>query len=595
MAASNIKEVVRQLPNQPGVYKFFNKESTLIYVGKAKNLKKRVSSYFNRSNQANFKTKKMASEVEAIEFTIVNSEFDALLLENNLIKQNQPKYNIQLRDDKSYPHILVKNERFPRIFSTRRITPNDGDYYGPYTSVKAMNNVLELIRDLYTIRTCNLNLSKENIEKKKLKVCLEYHLGNCKGPCEGFQSEEDYIEEIEHAEHILKGNIGMVRQHFKEQMQKNAEALRYEQAQRYKDKLELLEKFQSKSLVVNQKITSLDVFTIVSDEKRAYVNFLSIKDGAIVVAETTEVKKKLNEDNEKILGLLIVSLREEFGSNGKTILTNIPVGLPLENVEFIVPKIGDKKKLVELSLKNALFLKKDRLSQSATNKTKQNRVLLELQESLQLKNIPKHIECFDNSNLQGSNPVASMVCFRNGKPAKKDYRHFNIKTVTGPDDFASMKEIVFRRYGRLLNEEKPLPDLIIIDGGKGQLSAACEALKSLKVYGQIPIIGIAKRLEEIYFPEDSYPLHLQKKSESLKLIQKLRDEAHRFAITFHRSKRSKQQVENKLEKIEGIGPKTADKLLSTFKSVRKISLAPDEEIEKIVGKKKAQIVIQALK
>ncbi|WKN33649.1 excinuclease ABC subunit UvrC [Porifericola rhodea] len=584
-----------KLPDQPGVYKFYNNQHDLIYVGKAKSLKKRVSSYFNRSAGSSRKTRKMVSEINTIEFTIVNSEFDALLLENSLIKKNQPKYNILLKDDKSYPYILLTRERFPRIIPTRRMVPNAGNYFGPFASVKAMNNILDLIRNLYTIRTCRYDLSEENILSGKFKVCLEYHIGNCKGPCENLQSEQDYNRDIEQAANILKGNLGVARTYFKERMQEAAEALEFEQAQLYKDKIELLSKYQAKSLVVNPQIGDTDVFTIVSDGKIAFINYLKVNKGSIVLTKTIEVKKKLDEPDEEIIALMIVELRNKYLSSAKDLLTNIDIAIEIEGVNIIIPKIGDKRKLVDMSIKNVLFYKKERYSQTQTTKQKENRVLVTLKEDLRMKDIPMHIECFDNSNIQGTNPVASMVCFKNGKASKKDYRKFNIKTVVGPDDFGSMQEVVFRRYSRLKNEDLPMPDLIVIDGGKGQLNAATKALKELDLYGSIPIIGIAKRLEEIYTPEDPYPLHIDKKSESLKLLQRIRDEAHRFAITFHRQKRSISALKTELEDIPGIGKKTAMSLLKNFKSLKNIKEADEDSLTSLIGSAKAKAVIQGLK
>ena len=585
---------VNLLPDQPGVYKFYNNDRTLIYVGKAKNLKNRVSSYFNKSKGANRKTRKMAGEVRGIEFTIVNSEFDALLLENSLIKKNQPRYNILLKDDKSYPYILLTNERFPRIIPTRRLIHGQGKYFGPFASVKGMNNILELIRNLYQIRTCRYDLSEKNIQEGKFKVCLEYHIGNCRGPCEGLQSEDEYNAEIEQAANILKGNLGVPRTYFREKMQEAAESLEFELAQQYKLKIELLAKYQAKSLVVNDHIGDTDVFSIVSDDQMAFVNYLKANKGAIVLTKTIEVKKKLDESDEDILALIMVELRERYRSTATEVLTNIEMPVVIEGVAFTIPKIGDKRKLVDMSIKNALYYKRERFNRVQDNKERIHRVVLKLQEDLRLKVPPVHLECFDNSNMQGTHPVASMVCFKNGRPSKKDYRKFNIKTVVGPDDFASMYEIVFRRYKRLLDEEADLPNLIVIDGGKGQLSAACQALKDLGIYGDIPIIGIAKRLEEIYRPEDPYPLHIDKKSESLKLIQRARDEAHRFAITFHRQKRSNAAFRSELEDIKGIGKKTAMSLLKNFKSVKRIKEAEEEELVSLVGPVKAKALKEAL-
>ena len=585
---------VKKIPKKPGVYRFYNKDSVAIYVGKAKNLKSRVSSYFNDLSGQNRKTYKMVSEISHIEFTIVNTEFDALLLENSLIKEYQPKYNILLKDDKSFPYITVVNESFPRVFSTRRVDRRKGKYYGPYTSVRAMKNVLELIRNLYYVRTCNLNLSQENIKAGKFKVCLEYHIGKCKGPCVGLQTEEEYLNDIRLAKDILRGNLVPVRGFFKEQMQQAAEQLDFEGAQLMKDKLELLEKFQSRTVIVNQNLTDIDVFGITSDEKIAYINYVKIANGSIILSKTVEVKKKLEESDHELLAQMVIDLRQRYKSSSKEILSNVDIEYDLD-VESRVPKIGDKRKLVELALKNALFYKKEKLSMAKPEGYREKRVLEQLQDDLKLKSLPEHIECFDNSNLAGSNPVASMVYFKNGKPAKKEYRKYNIKSVTGPNDFASMEEIVFRRYKRLLDEDTPLPDLVVVDGGKGQLSSSVLALKKLGVYGSLPIIGIAKRLEEVYFPNDEFPIHINKKSESLKLLQQIRNEAHRFAITFHRSKRSKSAINSELSQIEGIGDKTAEKLLKHFKSVKKLKAAEHAEIEKIIGKAKAGIVINALK
>lgn len=585
---------IKNFPRKPGVYRFYNKDSVAIYVGKAKDLKARVSSYFNDLSGQNRKTYKMVSEIATVEFTIVNTEFDALLLENSLIKEYQPKYNILLKDDKSFPYITVVKEPFPRIFSTRRVYHEKGKYYGPYTSVRAMKSVLELIRNLYYVRTCNFNLSDDNIKAGKFKVCLEYHIGKCKGPCVGLQSEKEYNNDIQLAQDILKGNLVPVRSYFKEQMQEAAFKMDFEHAQLMKEKLELLEKFQSRTVIVNQNLTDIDAFGITSDDKKAYVNYVKIANGSIILSKTVEVKKKLEECDNEMLGQIVFDLRQRYQSTSKEILTNIEIEYDF-GVETRVPKIGDKKKLVDLALKNALFYKKERLSSVKPSGYREKRILEQLQDDLQLKCLPEHIECFDNSNLGGSHPVASMVYFQKGKPAKKEYRKYNVKTVEGPNDFASMEEIVYRRYKRLLEENMNLPDLVVIDGGKGQLSSAVEALKKLEIYGQIPIIGIAKRLEEIYFPNDEFPIHISKKSESLKLLQHIRDEAHRFAITFHRNKRSKGAIGSALFQIEGIGQKTAEKLLKHFKSVKKLRAADPKEIELVVGKVKAVSVIKGLK
>lgn len=585
-----LKDVVARLPESPGVYRFYSEEDVLIYVGKAKSIRKRVSSYFSKAAGVNRKTLKLVSEIRKIDYTVSNSEFDALLLENNFIKQNQPKYNILLKDDKTFPYICILKERFPRIIYTRKYLPEQGEYFGPYSSVVAMKNVLDLVRKLYTIRTCSLLLSENNILQKKFKICLEYHLGNCKGPCEGLVDDRAYAEEIEQARYILKGNITIVYHHFTEQMKNASSRLEFERAQLYKEKLDTLERFQTKSLVVNKDLTDIEVFTISSDEEYAYVNYLQIREGSIIFSKTIELKKKLDEPDDELLSLTAFELREQIHSTYKTIFSNVPITVLEEGVENVIPKIGDKRKLVELSIKNALELKKEKLLLREGKRSRQKEILTILQKDMKLPTLPSVIECFDNSNLQGTTPVASMVRFVDGKPDKKGYRHFNIKTVEGPDDFASMKEIVGRRYKRLIEEALPLPNLIIVDGGKGQLSSACEALKDLNLYGAIPIAGIAKKLEEIYYPEDPFPLHMSKKSPGLMLLQQIRDEAHRFAITFHRQKRSKSQLTTELEGLEGIGKKTTERLLQHFKSLKKIKEAPLEEIAKIVGHKKASII-----
>jgi excinuclease ABC subunit C len=583
-----LKEVVSRLPESPGIYRFYNDVDELIYVGKAKSIRKRVSSYFNKQAGVNRKTLRLVSEICRIDYTVSNSEFDALLLENNFIKQNQPKYNILLKDDKTFPYICILKERFPRIIYTRKYLPDQGEYFGPYSSVSAMKNVLDLVRKLYTIRTCTLVLSPQNIEQRKFKVCLEYHIGNCKGPCEALQEEPLYLEEIQQARNILKGSVSIVYQYFTDQMKNAALNLEFERAQYYKEKLDTLERFQSKSLVVNRAITDIDVVTISSKEEYAYVNYLQIKEGAIVFSKSVELKKKLDEPDDELLSLAAVEMREQTRSTNATIYSNIPITVLEDNIENTVPKIGDKKKLVDLSLKNALELRKEKELLREGKKSRQREVLGILQKDLQLQTVPITIECFDNSNIQGTTPVASMVRFVEGKPDKKGYRHFNIKTVEGANDFASMKEIVGRRYRRLLDENAALPDLILVDGGKGQLSSAVEALKELGIYGQVPIAGIAKKLEEIYYPEDPVPLLINKKSPGLLLIQQIRDEAHRFAITFHRQKRNKKTLVTELEGLEGIGRKTAEKLLRHFKSVKKIKEAPIAEIETLIGKKKAE-------
>lgn len=585
---------VSKLPSKPGIYKFYSDKGILIYVGKAKDLRKRVASYFQKNLSVGRKTRKLVNETSRIEVALVNSEFDAFLLENSLIKENQPKYNILLKDDKTFPFICVSNEPFPRVYSTRQREVDAGRYYGPYASVRAMKNVLELIRNLYHVRTCNLSLTHQNIQKGKFKICLEYHIGKCKGPCEGLQSEEDYNREIEQVHHILKGNLKPVKDHFDHEMREYAEKLEFEKAEEAKQRLILLDKFQSKSVVVNPNITNIDVFTIVSDEKNGYINYLKIHNGSINQTLNIEVKKKMQEPDDEILSLWIIEIRKQFKSNAAEILTNIPLDTQLGG-DIIIPQRGDKRKLVELSLKNAIYYKKEKSSTHSSQKPRANKILLRLQEDLQLRSLPEHIECFDNSNIQGRHPVAAMVCFRNGKPAKSEYRKFHIKTVDGPDDFASMHEIVRRRYYRLKEEKSPLPDLIVIDGGKGQLNAAIHALQELDLYGSIAIIGIAKRLEEIYFPEDEIPVHIEKKSPSLTLLQQIRNEAHRFAITFHRDKRSAESLKSGLDHIKGIGAKTKIKLLYQYKSISRIRNAPVTELIHLIGEKKTAILLDAIK
>ena len=584
---ADIKEAIQRLPDSPGVYRFYNSEDELIYIGKAKSLKKRVNSYFTKAAGVNRKTIKMVSEITRLEYTVSETEFDALLMENNFIKENQPKYNILLKDDKTFPYICILKERFPRIIYTRKYDPQQGEYFGPYSSVSAMKNVLDLVRKLYSIRTCSLMLTPQNIEQQKFKVCLEYHIGNCKAPCIGAQSEQEYQEEIEQARSILKGDLSVVHQYFKHQMQDAAVNMEFERAQKSKEKLTTLERFQSKSMVVNRSLTDIDVLTITSTETYAYINYMQVKEGAIVFSKSVEVKKRLDETDEELLAFAAQELR---AGNNETVYSNIPITLLEEQVENIVPKIGDKKKLVSLSLRNALELKNEKDLLREGKKSKYIETLNILQKDLHLPALPLVIECFDNSNFQGTTPVASMVRFVNGKADRKNYRHYNIKTVTGADDFASMKEIVGRRYRRILEEAGPLPDLILVDGGKGQLSSACEALRELNIYGKVPIAGIAKKLEEIYYPEDPIPLHINKKSPGLLLMQQIRDEAHRFAITFHRQKRSKSTIKTEIEQLHGIGKGTASKLLRHFKSVKKIKEASLEEIETLVGRKKAEIV-----
>jgi excinuclease ABC subunit C len=586
-----LKQSINHFPEKPGVYKFYNQENTLIYVGKAKSLRKRIASYFSKTAGLNRKTKKLVSEINRIEYIISNSEYDALLLENNLIKENQPKFNILLKDDKTFPYLCILNEPFPRIISTRKYIPKQGQYFGPFSSVVAMKNVLELVRKLYTIRTCNLILSDNNINQNKFKVCLEYHIGNCKGPCVNLQSKEDYTNDIEECKHILRGQLSIIEKHFKEEMNRAATTFEFEKAQAFKEKIATLEKFQSKSLVVNKTLTNIDVISLYERDEYAYVNYMQIIEGAIIYSKTIELKKKLDEQPDEILSSSYVEMRDQASSKNMEVLSNIPITILPPHVVCTIPKIGDKKKLVLLSEKNSIELARERELTRGAKTNKKLEVLHELQKAMRLTKTPLTIECFDNSNLQGTSPVASMVRFVDGKSDKKGYRHFNIKTVVGANDFASMKEIVFRRYSRLLEENQELPDLILVDGGKGQLSSAVEALKELNLYGKIPIAGIAKRLEEIYYPEDPVPLLINKKSQALKLIQYIRDEAHRFAITFHRKKREKQAITSNLYSIPGVGEKTAQKLLRTFKSVKKINEATIEELASVVGITKAKIIV----
>ena len=584
------KDDFRKVPTSPGVYKYLNKEGTIIYVGKAKNLRKRVSNYFLAGTNHTLKTTRLVKQVSEIEFVIVNNEYEALVLENSLIKENQPKFNIMLKDGKSYPYICITNERFPRVFSTRRVNLKKGEFFGPFTSVRAMNNVLHLIKKLYKIRTCNLNLSKKNVSSGKYNVCLEYHVKNCKGPCTELQSEANYMQDISEIREITKGNLTPIKTIYKIGIERATSELRFEDAHELKLKLDSLDSFKSKSLVANPKITNTDVFTIESEKDKFYINYMRIDEGAIKLSETIEIKRKLEEDKSEILPLVMFNLRNKFNSPNQTIITNIECDT-WEDVTISVPIIGDKKKLIELSLKNVHFFKKENLLQTPSLADK---TLLQLKQDLALSSLPRHIECFDNSNIQGSNPVASMVFFKNSKPLKSEYRKFRIKTVEGSDDFKSMEEIVTRRYNRLISEKKTLPDLIVIDGGKGQLAAACQALKSINLYGQIPIVGIAKKLEEIYLPNDPYPVHIDKKSLSLRLLQRVRDEAHRFAITFHRHSRSTLQTTSELDSISGIGDKTRNILLSQYKSAERIKNTSITEMAQWIGLSKSQLVNQAL-
>lgn len=587
-----IKNILAILPDQPGCYQFLDEKGKVIYVGKAKNLKRRVSSYFNK-NHDHPKTRILVRKIKNIKYIVVNSEEDTLLLENNLIKKLRPRYNVLLKDDKSYPSIVIKNEYFPRVFKTRNIVKDGSRYYGPYTSIQSVNALLEIIRKVYKIRTCRLNLAPEKIAEGKYNVCLEYHINRCKGPCEALQPLEDYNKNVSEINEILRGNVGIIEKRILEQMHNLANKLRFEEAHELKEKLELIHNFKEKSQVVSNINYNLDVFSLEEDESSAFINYLHVVNGGVNQAYTFEYKKRLDENKEELLGLGIVEMRHRFNSNSKEIIVPFLPDIILKNVEFTIPKIGDKKKLLALSEKNVKQYKLDKLKKSEMLNPDQRatRILTTVKKDLQLKEVPWHIESFDNSNIQGTNPVSACVVFKKAKPSKKDYRHFNIKTVVGANDFASMAEVIERRYSRLLNEGEKLPQLIVIDGGKGQLHSAADSLRKIGLYGKIGLIGIAKRLEEIYFPEDSVPLYIDKNSETLKLIQQLRDEAHRFGLSHHRKKRSKEQIKSELDSIKGIGSITKKKLLGTFKSIKRLKEADHAEIEKTVGKSKAKIII----
>ena len=592
----HIKEKLKTLPEKPGIYQYFDNNDKIIYVGKAKNLKKRVNSYFTK-NHDTAKTRILVRNIVDIRYIVVDTETDALLLENSLIKKYRPRYNIQLKDDKTYPWICIKNEAFPRVFSTRRVIKDGSKYFGPYPSVKVVNTLLELIRELFPLRTCNYDLSEEKINAGKYKVCLEYHIGNCKAPCIGEETSATYSDYIDQIEHIVKGNIASVIRLLKERMNQAAEKYLFEEAEIIKNKIHLLEKYKAKSTVVSPTIHQVDVITIDETEKRAFVNYLVINNGAIIHGHTVEVKKKLDESKSDILSFVLLEMRERFTSQSTEILLENKVAdLRIEGLSFFVPQRGDKKHLVDLSKRNAKFyrLEKEKQEKLKNPEVKSERILKRIQKDFRLKELPVHMECFDNSNFQGTNAVAACVVFKNGRPSKKDYRHFNIKTVDGPDDFASMTEVVYRRYKRMIEENQTLPQLVILDGGKGQLSAGLEALKRLNLRGKLPIVGIAKRLEEIFFPGDKLPLYIDKKSESLKVIQYMRNEAHRFGIEHHRNKRSKAALVSEISQIEGIGPKTEEKLLNHFKSLKRLREANPNDIEKLVGKAKAEIIVKQL-
>lgn len=587
-----IQNILRTIPDNPGVYQYYDVEGKIIYVGKAKNLKKRVSSYFNKDQYENGKTQVLVKKIVDIKYIIVDTEIDALLLENNLIKKYQPRYNVLLKDDKTYPWICVKKEPFPRVFTTRIIVKDGSTYFGPYASIRVMNMVLDLIKQLYKLRNCNLKLDDKNISSNKFKVCLEYHIGNCKAPCIGKETEDEYDQTITEIKEIIKGNINTVSRHLKILLQQHIEKMEFENAQIIKEKIDLLEKFQSKSTVVSPTINNVDVFSIASDAKTGYVNFLKVINGAIIQGHTIELKKKLDESDQELLTLAIAELRERFNSDSKEIIVPFAIETEFPSIEFTVPLRGDKKHLLELSERNVEYYKREKIKQESLVDPERhtNRILEQMKKDLHLSEEPRHIECFDNSNFQGAYPVAAMTVFKDAKPSKKDYRHFNIKTVEGPDDFASMEEVIYRRYKRVLEENQALPQLIVIDGGKGQLSSAIGSLEKLGIRGKVGIIGIAKKLEEIYFPNDSIPMYLDKRSETLKIIQQIRDEAHRFGITHHRSKRDKGTLKTELTEIAGINTATAQKLLSHFKSVKKIKEAEEIQLAEVIGNAKGKLV-----
>lgn len=592
MATFDYKEELKRIPHKPGVYQYFDKDDVLIYVGKAKNLKNRVSSYFVNENQLNSKTKVLVRKIQRIAFTIVDTEIDAWLLENNLIKKHKPRYNVMLKDDKTYPWIVIKNEPFPRVFWTRKYIKDGSKYFGPYASVGMMHVVLDTIRELFPLRSCALNLSSDNIAKGKYKICLEYQIGNCKGPCEGLQNREDYDQNLEDIKDILNGKISIVINKIKDQINQAIVQLNFEEAHLLKTKLDKLDNYQSKSTVVSSSITNVDIFSIASDESYAFVNFLKVMNGVVIQTQTLEMKKRLDETDADLLAIAIPEIRNRYKSVSREII--VPFDLEVDGlaqeVKLIVPKLGDKRKLLDLSLKNVAYFKKERLLhyEKLNPEVKVERLLMQMKKDLRLNTLPRHIECFDNSNIQGNFPVSAIVVFKDGKPSKKDYRHFNVKTVEGPNDFATMEEAVYRRYKRVLDEGGDLPQLIVIDGGKGQLGAALKSLRLLGIEKQLTVIGIAKRLEELFYPGDQYPLYLDKKSETLKVIQHLRDEAHRFGITFHRNQRSRKTFVSDLDNIPGIGKVTVEKLLTEFKSVKRIKSLSDEELKKVLNLKQVK-------
>ena len=590
MTKFDYRKALEQIPHRPGVYQYWDAGGELIYIGKAKDLKNRVSSYFVKTSLLNGKTRVLVRKINRITFTIVDTEIDAWLLENSLIKKHQPRYNVMLKDDKTYPWIVIKNERFPRVFPTRKYVRDGSKYFGPYASVGMMHAIMDTIRELYPLRTCNLALTPENIAAGKFRVCLEYQIGNCKGPCEGYQTEEDYERSLKDIRDILNGKTGVVIRRLKEQLDTAVAELNFEYAHHLKTKLDLLDRYQSKSTVVNSSITNVDVFSIASDQNHAFVNYLKVMNGVIIQTQTVELKKRLDESEAELLSLAIPEIRGRFNSTSKEIIVPFALDVDTEEFRFIVPKQGEKRKLLELSLKNALYFKKERLNQyeKLNPELKTERILTQMQRDLRMNVLPRHIECFDNSNFQGKYPVSAVVVFKDARPSKKDYRHFNVKTVEGPNDFATMEEAVHRRYRRLLDEGQPLPQLIIIDGGKGQLSSALKSLRLLGIDKQVTVIGIAKRLEELYYPGDQYPMYLDKKSETLKVIQHLRDEAHRFGITFHRKQRSRHTFQSELEQVPGIGKVSVERLLKTFKSVKKVREASPAELREVLTEKQAQ-------
>jgi excinuclease ABC, C subunit len=588
---SELELQLKTLPSEPGVYRYYDKKGEILYVGKAKNLKNRVLSYFNKS-QIGYKTRMMVSKIVRLETTVVNSEYDALLLENNLIKEYQPFYNILLKDDKSYPWICIKKEPFPRIFLTRNVIKDGSEYYGPYAKVKQAKTLIEVIKNIYKLRTCSLNLAPEKIKEGKYKVCLEYHIKNCAGPCEGLESEEEYAQKLNAIRGIIKGEFKAAREYLEAEMYNYAAKLEFENAQQSKEKLQILENYQTHTTIVSSNINDVDVFGIISDEAAAYVNYFKIKNGSIIQSYTTEIKKMLDETDEEILEEALIEIRNKFNSTSTEIFLPFHLNIEIPHVKLIVPKLGDKKRIVELSEKNAMEYRVEKLKQVQIVDPERhtNRIMAEMKKLLRLPEEPRHIEGFDNSNIQGTNPVSACVVFKDGKPSKADYRIFHVKTVEGPNDFATMEEVIYRRYSRLLDEGEQLPQLILIDGGKGQLSSAVKSLKLLGLYGKISIIGIAKRLEEIFFPEDPVPLYLDKKSETLKVLQRVRDESHRFGVKHHRTRRKNSTIKSELEEIPGVGEKTIQQLLSKLKSVKRIKEASLETLEEILGKSKAKAV-----